>query len=420
MLPLEETWFRRLLLLAVGLGVATGALGLVYLGATGALGNWLFDRGDGTLWSGQWWWIPLTAVGGLLVAGMRRAWQIPDDAPGGVAMIEAASVDHMTAPRWLAVALVSTLAGASLGPSFALILIGGGLGSWIARRWPGNETARQDYTLTGVAGGLGGAFTSPMLGAFLVSELAPTPRDRYVATFIPQLLAAVISFTVFYSVAGRTFLEMYALPPYEFEIVHLLDAAVLGMLSALVMVLMVVIIRYVTRAARAAVVRTNRFVVGAIGGAAIGFAAFALPLTISSGNTQLGTVLDNSEMLGAGLLIGVLLVKMVVVALSLGVGFMGGNVFPLLFVGGTAGAIVHVLVPDVPYALAVSCMLAAVPGSYLRAPVSLTFIAVITIGLGGTTTAPVAVAVVCAYLTAAVIMYVTNQHREGRENPTPA
>ena len=57
-----------------------------------------------------------------------------------------------------------------------------------------------------------------------------------------------------------------------------------------------------------------------------------------------------------------------------------------------------------PPSLAVSCMLAAVPGSYLRAPVSLMFIAVITIGLGGSTVAPVGVSVVTAYITASAIM----------------
>jgi H+/Cl- antiporter ClcA len=310
--------------------------------------------------------------------------------------------------------------GASLGPSFALVLIGGGLGSWISRRWSGSDDAREDYTLTGIAGGFGGAFTSPGLGAFIVTELAPTPRGRYVAAFIPQLLAAVISFSVFYGVAGRTFLEMYALPGYDFELVHLAVAAGLGIVSALVMILLVVVIKLVAQTARGVTTRTNLYVLGLLGGAAIGLAAFALPLTMSSGNTQLGTVLDDAERLGAGLLCAVLMVKMLAVALSLGIGFMGGNVFPLIFLGGTAGTIVHVLVPDVPYALAVSCMLAAVPGSYLRAPISLMFIAVITVGLSGATAAPVAVAVVSAYLTAAVIMWALRNRRDDQPMPTPA
>lgn len=404
MLPLHEQWFRRLLLVSIGLGVATGLLGLGYLGVTGAIGDGLFDRGDGTWWSGEWWWVPLAACGGVLVTAARRRWRVPDDAPGGVAMIEAASVDHVTAPRWIVIAAVSALVGASLGPSFALVLIGGGLGSWIARSWSADDQVRHDYTLTGIAGGFGGAFTSPVLGAFIVSELSPTPHERYVAAFIPQMIASAIGFSIFFSVSGTTFLEMYALAPYEFEPHHLLVAVALGVLSALVMLTQVAVIRATTRATRAPAVRSHPYVVGVLGGATVGLIAFALPLTASSGNTQLGTVLGGAETLGAGLLVIVLLAKMAAIALSLGVGFMGGNVFPLVFVGGTAGTVVHLLLQDVPPSLAVSCMLAAVPGSYLRAPVSLMFIAVITIGLGGSTVAPVGVSVVTAYITASAIM----------------
>lgn len=95
-------------------------------------------------------------------------------------------VDQPAAPSWIGIAAVSAVTGASLGPSFSLVIIGGAVGSWLAaRRWTDDE-ARLDYTLTGMAGGLGGAFTSPILGMFMVSELAPVPRHRYVATVIPQ------------------------------------------------------------------------------------------------------------------------------------------------------------------------------------------------------------------------------------------
>ena len=34
--------------------------------------------------------------------------------------------------------------------------------------------------MAGIAGGFGGTFTSPVLGTIIVSELAPTPRKKYV------------------------------------------------------------------------------------------------------------------------------------------------------------------------------------------------------------------------------------------------
>jgi len=407
-LPFDLPWYRRLIGVAFVLGLAGGVYGLIYLGVTGEFIDLFFGDAASTWWSGEWWWIPLIAAGGLTVAALRQMWRVPDKVPGGVQIIESAQVDHRTAPQWAIIAAVSAVAGASLGPSFALVVMGGGLGSWIAQRRWGAGRADQDYTLTGIAGGFGAAFTSPILGAFLVSELGPTPRNRYVAAFIPQLIAATVGFVVFYMVVGRTFLGIYDLPPYEFEVADMLTAVGLGVLAAVVMAVFVGVIVGVRWVAQFV---PNPYVRGIVGGATVGLIAVALPLTLGAGQSQLETVIDDAAGLGVVLLIAVLVGKMVAMALSLGAGFMGGNVFPLIFMGGTAGVIVNLVFPDIPYALAVSCMLAAVPGSYLRAPVSMAFIAAIATSVGPESVAPVGVAVTTSYLLVAATRYLLSQRR---------
>jgi chloride channel protein, CIC family len=406
--PFDLPWYRRLLGVAFLLGITGGVLGLVYLGATGWVIDRLFPASEGVAWSGDWWWIPLTAVGGLVVVILRTTWHVPDEVPGGVALIEAGAVDHMTAPQWLAITAMSAIAGASLGPSFALILMGGGLGSWIASRSPSADDAAEDYTLTGAAGAFGAAFTSPILGAFLVSELEPIPRQRYVASIIPQLIASLVGFVVFYSVEGRTFLGSYEVPPYDFEVLHLALAVGLGVIAAFVMLVFLGVIIAVKRASA---VITNRYALGVVGGAIVGLIAFALPLTIGSGQSQLGVVIGSAEKLGIGLLIVVLVAKMAAMSLSLQLGFMGGNVFPAIFIGGTAGIVVSLIFPDMPEALAVGCLLAAVPGSYLRAPVSMVLVSAIALYLAPETIAPVAVSVVTAYLLISAVRYVIARRR---------
>lgn len=411
-LPLDVPWYRRLLGVAFLLGITGGVLGLIYLGATGWAIDRLFPSSDGTLWSGSWWWIPIVALGGLVVALLRRMWHVPDDTPGGVPMIEAAEVDHATVPQWLVITAVSALAGASLGPSFALILMGGGLGSWIASRLWAEGAADPDYTLTGIAGAFGGAFTSPILGAFLVSELEPIPRQKYVVSIIPQLIASSIGFVIFFTVVGRTFLGSYEVPAYEFEVIHMAIAVLLGVLAAVVMIVFVLVIALVKRACR---LIPNRHALAIGGGAVVGLIAFALPLTVGAGQSQLEVVIADGASLGTWFLVAVLIAKMVAMALSLEVGFMGGNVFPMIFMGGTAGTIVFLAFPDVPLALAVSCMLAAVPGSFLRAPISMVFIAAIALSLGAATIAPVAVAVVTAYLLVGAIRYAASKAKAARQ-----
>jgi H+/Cl- antiporter ClcA len=379
--------------------------------------GWAIDRvfptGDGTAWSGAWWWIPLAAFGGLVVASLRSSWRVQEKVPGGVEIVEAAEIDHRSAGKWVAIATVSAIAGASLGPSFALAVMGGGLGSYLAhRRWHDDE-ADQDYTLTGIAGAFGGAFTSPILGAFLVSELEPVPRHKYVASIIPQLIASMVGFIIFFSVAGRTFLGSYDTPTYDFAVVDLLTAVGLGVLSAIVMVVLAVIVLAIRKVCALA---PNGYVLGIVGGSIVGFIAFALPLTVGAGQTQLGVAIDGSAALGIGLLLVVLLAKMVAMSLSLEVGFLGGNVFPMIFIGGTAGVIVHLALPGVPIALTVSCMLAAVPGSYLRAPISMVLISAIALELDPETVAPVGAAVLTSYLIVAGIRYAISKRRP----PVPA
>ena len=89
--------------------------------------------------------------------------------------------------------------------------------------------------------------------------------------------------------------------------------------------------------------------------------------------------------------------KIVAVGISLTTGFIGGPVMPTLFIGGTAGLAVHALIPEIPTALAFSCMLVAVPGVSIGAPFSMVFLAALTVGVGAVETAPAAVAVLTAY-----------------------
>src|SRR5262249_26964140 len=69
-----------------------------------------------------------------------------------------------------------------------------------------------------------------------------------------------------------------------------------------------------------------------------------------------------------GLLAASLIAKMLTFGVSQGSGFVGGPIFPSLFIGGTAGVIVHRVIPGVPLGLAFTCLLAAIPGSLAAAP----------------------------------------------------
>ena len=395
-LPMSEPLYRRLLLVAVVVGVGGGVVGLVYSAFTGFGQDLFFGDPTSEPWSGEWWWIPLVSGGAVLVVVLRKLWGVPKNVAGAVAYVRAGWVDPSSVLSLFAVSAISLFVGASLGPSFGIIVAAGGLGSWIISRSPTADTESQhEYTLTGMAGGLGAALSGPLIASVMTGELAPTPKKRYVAAFIPQLIAATIGYVIFFGITGKVMLDTFDVPGYEYENLHLLYGALLGIFSVLVL-LVQALIRNVLQ--RLVPLVKNPYVRAAAAGAVIGLIAFALPLTVNGGSSQLAYETGDIASLSIGLLVVVLVGKMVAFTLSQEAGFLGGLVFPILFVGGTAGILVHLLLPGIPAPLAVAAMVGAVPGAALGAPVSFILLGAGTVGVGLAGIAPVGIAVITAHL----------------------
>jgi H+/Cl- antiporter ClcA len=125
-----------------------------------------------------------------------------------------------------------------------------------------------------------------------------------------------------------------------------------------------------------------------------------------------------------GLLAAVLIAKMLTFAVSQGSGFVGGPIFPSLFIGGTAGVLVHQVIPGVPLGLAFTCLLAAVPGAVAPTPFSMVLMAAFLTQVGALQTAPILIAVVTAFLTMGGVKYRLAQHKRASpvaaDPPTPA
>ena len=142
-----------------------------------------------------------------------------------------------------------------------------------------------------------------------------------------------------------------------------------------------------------------------LGGVVFGLVGVLFPLTLFTGSAQLKTVLHDASALGVGLLAAIVLAKIFTFAVSQASGFIGGPIFPSLFIGGTAGVFVHQLIPSVPLGLAFTCVFAAVPGALVAAPFSVVLLAAFVSQMGGLQTTPVLIAVVTSYLTMEGVKY---------------
>ncbi|MCJ7780799.1 MAG: chloride channel protein [Acidimicrobiia bacterium] len=398
---MSEVWYRKLLVAALVLGVGGGVIALVYSGVTNFGIGRFYGEPTAEVWSGQWWWIPLVSGGAVLVVALRGLWKVPEKVPGAIAFAKRGWVDPLSAISLVLISAISLFVGASLGPSFGIVVGGGGMGAWLVSRSSTTDTeAQHEYSLTGMGGGLGAVFSAPLFASVLASELSTTPKSKYVAAFIPEFTAATIGYVIFFGVTGEVMLDAFEIPGYEYETVHLLYGLLLGVLAVFTLLVQSIIGNAVRRLAALA---ENAYVRAAAGGALVGLIAFALPLTATGGSKQLAYATQNTASLGIGLLLAVLVGKMMAITLSQEAGFLGGTVFPILFIGGAAGIVVHGLLPDIPIALAVAAMIAAVPGAIIGAPVSFILIAVGGVGLGVTAVAPIGIAVITAHLTVGAI-----------------
>ena len=393
-------WFRLGRAVVIGAFAGVAALAFTQLVRIGTELIWPEDVDYGWL-GGEPWWLAIVGGAGLIVGVLRVVLHIPDDLRGSLGIIQEGAVDRSMALQAIGISIVSLVGGASLGPFDGGVRSGGLVGDWFATIRGLSDRERRVDTVSGINGSLGGLLTAPVLATLFVTELRWPERRNLYRVLLPGLTAAIFGFVVSFAIIGDTFLGVFALPGYEVRLWHFGLAVLLGFLAAALSWLLGLTVFTIRR--WIVPLLSNQVVRATVGGLALGGIAILFPLTLASGKGQLGVAIDNVEQLGAALLIAVVAAKIVAVAISLTTGFIGGPVMPALFIGGTAGLAVHALLPDIPIALAFSCMLVALPGVSVGAPFSMVFLAALTVGVGAVETAPAAVAVLTAYTTSCIL-----------------
>jgi H+/Cl- antiporter ClcA len=274
--------------------------------------------------------------------------------------------------------------------------MGGGLGTLVSERQKLDKGTSATNALSGMSAAYGGLLSSPILATSLVVEVARPKRPVFAPTLVASLLSSTVAFAVYFPIAGTTFLGIYTLPPFRYEDWQLAAAVPLGLASGALALVTVAAIGLLTKLTAPLAERT--ILRSTLGGIAFGLAGVALPLTLTTGTSQLTTIIHDGAALGTGLLIAVVLVKILVFALCEATGFIGGPILVMLFIGGTAGIAAHLLIPGLPEGLAFATMFAAMVGSLVAAPFTVIVMVALTAQIGTLQLAPVAIAVITAYL----------------------
>jgi len=392
----KEYWVRFGWGMLIGFLAALGVLGFNYVMNLGLTALWPEDTGAEPF-SGSLWIIVILTVAGLIVGLIHHFMETEDvDAVTGIV---SGKINTRPIPGGLLASLVSLVGGFSVGPEVPSGMIAGGLAQWISDRRKHSDETRKSNIISGISSAYGGLFTSPFGATLIPIELPHRQSMEFYGNLIIAAVAATIGFLVFFIAGSDQFaglLRLLDLPTYALLPWHVVLAIPLGILGALLAAAyglsMGVFNRLVKPLNRMPIVRNT------LAGFLLGLLGFALPLTLFLGSDGLVTVTENAAELGVALLIVYIFAKILATSGAISTGFIGGPIFPLFFVGGTAGTVVSLIFPEIPVALAVGCMMAAVTAGVIPIPLALGVYTILIVGLPLTEAVPILLAGLISFL----------------------
>ncbi len=370
--------YLKLLLLAALLGLVSAVITFVFLV--------LVQAGQILIWeqiaqavgvSVPIFTLVICTLGGLLVGVLVKVF---GDHSGIFAemMLEFGKTgrfNYRHAPGIVITALVSLVAGGSLGPEAPLADACGSLGTLTAEKLKLDEHDTRSLGFSGISGMLASFVTSPFGGALLGLESARSSVD-YAGTLFPSLVSSAVATVAFVLFSGSYFGALYTFSEYQPRASDLLLAVPLGLVGALAGAIFMIAFKRLHHLMQP--LKNHLIVRGLIGGLGLGIAGALLPLTLFSGEEQTAILIRDAATLGVLLLIVLALVKLLITTLCLATGWKGGYIFPTMFAGTALGLAAHLIFPAIPAAVAVAATMGGAMVATMKAPIfSALFVAVL-------------------------------------------
>ncbi|MEU9305621.1 chloride channel protein [Streptomyces sp. NPDC048269] len=354
-----------------------------------------------------WWWpLPLLLVAGVLVGLVAsRLTGGGGHIPAGG--LHAGATSPTALPGVVLAAAASLPFGAVLGPEAPLIALGGGL-ALLFRDLTRTPATPQTTALLGAAGAaaaIAAIFGNPLIAAVLLIEVAGVGGPRLFAVMLPALLSSGIGALVFTGFGRWTGLETGSLG-LTLPLPHLDPADVLW--TVLIALVLAVFLHPVLEAGRRTAAFVSAHVLPRTVLCALGAGACAALYALATGHTPADVALSGQATLaelaadphawGVGALIAILLLKSAAYALCLG-SLRGGAIFPAVFLGAAAGALLAPL-PGLGVVPAMAAGMAAATATIMRLPVSSVVLVVLLLGSS---------AMIPLVILAAVVSFVTTE-----------
>lgn len=383
-------------LVALARQVALGALVGVACGVASALFLTLLDRA--TAFRGR----HEAIVYALPLAGLGLGWvyeRLGRSIKGGNNLVidaihdDGPEIPLRMAPLVLVGTVLTHLFGGSAGREGTAVQMGASLADAIAHRLAVAAPLRRQLLAAGVAGGFGSVFGTPIAGAIFGLEFVVLGRVEYGA-LVPALVAALVGdMTTRACGVGHT--HYPAAPHVALTPLLALKWLVFAAAMAAASTAFIELTHWIKREGERRIPRLGLRM--ALGGAAV---VGLWRLSGTSDYLGLGVPMIVRAFEDPDLPVYAFAAKLLFTAVTLGAGFLGGEVTPLFFVGASLGSVLA-LALDIPLALGAGVGMAAVFASASNAPLALSVMAVELLGAG----AFPHVTLVC------VVAYVLTGHR---------
>jgi chloride channel protein, CIC family len=257
---------------------------------------------------------------------------------------------------------ISIGSGGPFGAEGPIIMTGGAFGSMIAQLFHLTSAERKTLLVAGAAGGMSATFASPVAAVLLAVELLLfewKPRS-----LIPVALASAVAAVVRRYILG--FGPLFPVPEHPLFIgpKGLLGCVLVGLLAGALSALLTISVYAAEDAFQHLKIHWMWW--PAIGGLAIGIGGLIFPQALGVGYDTIGQLLQGS--VTTKVILGVLLVKWFIWAVSLGSGTSGGVLAPLLMMGGALGGLEAMFLPNEGAGFWPLVSMGAILGGTMRSP----------------------------------------------------
>jgi len=270
--------------------------------------------------------------------------------------------------------IISNGFGASVGLEAGYTQLSSGLASKIGLLLQLRRTDLRILVGCGAAGAIAAAFNAPLAGSFYAFELIIGTYT--IVSLAPVVVSALVATLVARLFIGNDFLidigEFGAVVPADY-----LPAILLGVFCAGAGIVLMQGVSFIEETARKSSI--SPLFRPALGGIIVGLMAMITPQIMGAGHGALHVNLE--QQLPIAVLIGLLLLKSVASAVSIGSGFRGGLFFASLFMGALLGKIFAFSVPFIFTGTTLTPVIYAVVGmsamavAVIGGPLTMTFLA---------------------------------------------